>query len=61
MTITVVVMMTVMIMMVRGGHDNHDGKNPIGLCVVLLVIEQVLHHPFQIWMKAKMVLTVGRK
>ena len=43
----------------HGDHDNHDGQSSIRLCLVILVIEQVLHHPFPIWMKAKMVLTVG--
>ena len=36
-------------------HDNHDGQSSIGLCLVILVIEQVLLHPLPIHMKAKMV------
>ena len=39
----------------HGDHDNHDGQSSIGLCLVILTIEQVLLHPLPIHMKAKMV------
>ena len=55
--VVIVVMVEIMVMI----WLNHDGQSSIRLCLVILVVEQVLHHPFQIWMKAKMVLTVGRK
>ena len=43
----------------EAGLGGHGGQSSIRLCLVILVIEQVLHHPFPIWIKAKMVGTVG--